>query len=51
MDYNRIVKDLNGMSANEFLEAIKDVFEIIETSDSEIKPKAKSYVAMYLDGV
>lgn len=51
MDYNRLVYDLNGMGWQEFLNVIKDVFDVEETSESEIKPKAKSYVSMYLAGI
>ena len=51
MDYNRLVYDLNGMSWQEFLKTIKDIFDVEETSESEIKPKAKSYVSMYLAGI
>ena len=51
MDYNRVVKDLNGISENEFLEKLKSVFEFVEESKSKVKPQGKSYISMYLQGM
>ncbi len=48
MDYNRVVKDLNGLSKEEFLEKIKEKFTLKE---SEVKkPDKKHKFGMYLDG-
>ncbi len=47
-DYNRIVKDLNGLAPEEFLEEIDTIVDIIETSDSPIRPKAKGQWSMLL---
>ena len=30
MDYNRVVKDLNGLSEAAFLEKVKSVFDVVE---------------------
>ncbi len=52
MDYNRFVKDLNGLSAEEFLEKLRDIFEI-EVQEGGSKPYApaqKGEVGMYLQG-
>lgn len=50
IDYNRVVKDLNGMSANEFLKALEKNF-VVEKKGSEIfKPQALHTFSMYLEG-
>lgn len=50
MDYNRTVKDLNGLSEEEFLEKVKDNFDIADISDEAVKPVKKGQVTMYLSG-
>ena len=49
MDYNRVVKDLNGLSESEFLVAIQKQFEIKQTSKEPIKPNEKAMFSMILD--
>ncbi len=49
MDYNRVVKDLNGLTESEFIEAIKKKFEIIKTSIEPIRPDEKAMFAMILE--
>jgi uncharacterized protein (DUF1015 family) len=49
MDYNRLVKDLNGHSVAEFIGKIKLNFEISSISDTEAKPKQPNHFGMYLD--
>ena len=39
LDYNRVVKDLNGLSEIEFLEKIKESFEVEEAEESPYAPK------------
>ena len=48
LDYNRTVKDLNGLSKEEFLSKVKENFEIIESSE-QVKPKEKHTFGMYLE--
>ena len=48
MDYNRTVKDLNGLSEEGFLEKVKDNFDIADISDEAVKPAKKGQVTMYL---
>ncbi len=51
MDYNRVVKDLNGLSEKEFLAAVSRNF-ILETIGKEpYKPAEKNNFGMYLDGI
>ena len=55
IDYNRVVKDLNGLSEEEFLEALKEDFEIhniqytIHNYD-EVKPTGLHNFSLYLGG-
>lgn len=50
MDYNRIVKDLNGLSKDEFLAKIKEKFDVEEySSDNAYKPEIPHTFGMYLD--
>lgn len=48
MDYNRVVKDLNGLTEEEFLNKIKEKFIIKETKNN-YKPNKKGEVGMYLE--
>jgi uncharacterized protein (DUF1015 family) len=49
MDYNRVVKDLCGMSKDEFLEKIKSNFSFVE-AHAPVKPSKKGDFGMYLEG-
>jgi uncharacterized protein (DUF1015 family) len=49
MDYNRLVKDLNGLSAEEFLSAIKEKFYVEEIGNQAFKPQQLHEFGMYLD--
>ena len=48
LDYNRVVKDLNGLSEIEFLEKIKESFEVEKAEESPYAPKQKKEFGMYL---
>ena len=48
MDYNRVVKDLNGMSEKEFIEKLSEKFDIKET-EGRAKPKKQYDFGMYMD--
>lgn len=49
MDYNRIVKDLNGHSEEEFLKKIEDKFILTRLEGEEpFKPAKKGEIGMYL---
>ena len=50
MDYNRIVKDLAGMTALQFLEKVRAVFDVKKALRSECRPCKKGEFSMYLDG-
>ena len=48
MDYNRVVKDLNGMSEAEFLDALKEDFEVHEMGTEIYHPEGLHVFALYL---
>ena len=50
MDYNRVVKDLNGLTTDEFLRRLEDNF-VVELKGSEIfKPGRLHEFSLYIDG-
>ncbi|RPI06604.1 MAG: DUF1015 domain-containing protein [Ignavibacteriae bacterium] len=49
MDYNRLVKDLNGMTKDEFFKKLKPKFDIVE-SPGRVKPAKKGDFGMYIEG-
>ncbi len=50
MDYNRVIKDLNGLSKEEFFNKINKNFSL-EKESNPYKPDAPHNFGMYLDGV
>ena len=51
MDYNRVVKDLAGMTDNEFMDKLAKMFLIGTPHKSAIKPTKKGEISMYLGGI
>ena len=51
MDYNRVIKDLNGNSSEEFLDKISKVTDIEKIGTKPFKPAEKHTFGMFLDGV
>ncbi|WP_408071101.1 DUF1015 domain-containing protein [Butyrivibrio sp. JL13D10] len=49
MDYNRVIKDLNGLSEEEFLKKIEEKFDLSESNDP-VKPQKKCDIGMLLNG-
>lgn len=49
LDYNRVVKDLNSLSREEFIERLSQTFQI-EISNSPVKPENPKSFGMYLEG-
>lgn len=52
LDYNRVVKDLNGLSSEEFIEALKKNFDVslVESTDlNQLKPQHLHQFSLYLD--
>lgn len=50
MDYNRVVRDLNGYTTEEFMEKISEDFIVEEAPASPYRPDKKGCYGMYLDG-
>ncbi len=52
MDYNRLVKDLNGLNEVDFLKRVEEKFAVenLGTSIEEAKPKKLHELAMYISG-
>ena len=50
MDYNRVVKDLNGLTPEAFLSAVEKCFTVEEKGAEPVKPAKKGEVGMFLDG-
>lgn len=49
MDYNRVVRDLNGLSETEFFEKISESFDVKEEA-APFKPQKKHTFGMYISG-
>ena len=49
LPYNRVVKDLNGMSKAQFFDAVKEKFELEEMGKEPYAPAEKGTFGMYLD--
>ncbi|WP_343486103.1 DUF1015 domain-containing protein [Allomuricauda sp. d1] len=49
-EFNRMVKDLNGLSKKEFLVRLDTHFRIEKRDDDVYKPSKKHHFSMYLDG-
>ncbi|HOI32715.1 MAG TPA: DUF1015 family protein, partial [Bacteroidales bacterium] len=50
IDYNRVVKDLNGLSNDQFLAKLEKGFEIVKQGKEIYKPLRLHEFSMYLDG-
>ncbi len=50
IDYNRVVKDLNGLSEDEFLNKLKENFEVEEKGEEIYSPSGLHNFALYLGG-
>jgi uncharacterized protein (DUF1015 family) len=50
IDYNRVVKDLNGLSPEEFIKALEKDFTVEERGTGEYRPERLHNFGMYLAG-
>lgn len=50
IDYNRVVRDLNGLSKDEFLKALDKDFVVERKGSEEYRPGKLHEFSMYLDG-
>ena len=49
LDYNRVVKDLNGMTTDEFLAALSKNFIVEKKGEAEYKPQELHEFSLYID--
>lgn len=50
MPYNRVVRDLNGLSVRDFIDRIRESFEVHLAGDKPYRPEKKASFGMFLDG-
>ena len=50
LDYNRVVKDLNGLTSEAFLAALAKNFDVEEKGEPEYRPCRPHNFSLYLDG-
>ena len=50
LDYNRVLKDLNGLSSEEFLSALGKNFDVTCKGAAEYKPRHLHEFSLYIDG-
>jgi len=50
IDYNRVVKDLNGLSKDELIAKLEENFTVKEMGADEYKPNELHNFSMYIDG-
>ena len=50
LDYNRVVKDLNGMGSEEFLQALSKNFKVELKGETPYRPDHAHEFSLYLDG-
>lgn len=50
IDYNRVVRDLKGLTPAEFLDKLRDAFDVVEMGPEIYKPNKLHNFGMYLDG-
>ncbi len=50
IDYNRVIKDLNGLSKEEFIDKLKHSFDVEEIGKDIYRPAKLHEFSMYIDG-
>ena len=50
LDYNRVVKDLNGLTSEQFLDALRKNFDVEDKGTEIYKPAKLHEFSLYLDG-
>ncbi len=50
IDYNRVVKDLNGLSDDDFIKRLEESFDIENKGANEFKPSKLHEFSMYISG-
>ena len=50
IDYNRVVKDLNGLTPTELIKKLEKNFQVVSTGSDILRPKALHNFSIYVDG-
>ena len=50
MDYNRVVRDLNGLTTEDFLKKTEEIFHVSVLGENAQSPQHKGQFTMYLEG-
>ena len=50
LDYNRVVKDLNGLTPAAFRDALKENFEVADKGTDDYRPQQMHEFSLYLEG-
>ncbi|MBQ7767210.1 MAG: DUF1015 domain-containing protein [Lachnospiraceae bacterium] len=50
MDYNRVVKDLNGNSEDEFISKLEEIYDVAPIGNQAQYPSRKGEISMYMFG-
>ena len=50
IDYNRVIRDLNGLSSNDLLQKLGEDFDVVKVGAEIYKPEALHIFSMYLEG-
>jgi len=50
IDYNRVIKDLNGLTKEQLIDALQETFEVTEMDTNIYTPAKLHEFSMYLDG-
>lgn len=50
MDYNRVVKELNGLDTQAFVSKVGEIFDMKKVDSADKKPAKKGEIGMYLEG-
>lgn len=51
MDYNRVIKDLNGLTKEQFIEKLGEKFDVSKRAEKEpYRPESRHSFGMFLDG-
>ena len=51
LDYNRVIRDLNGLTSEQFLAALAKNFDVVEKGADEYRPTEPHEFSLYLDGL
>ena len=51
LNFNRLIRNLNGLTVTEFIDKIKEKYTIIHKKEEIYSPTKKNEISMYLDNM